>query len=95
MIAKLHLEPEQKGANVQCRTVAIDRHRRPVATSTANGRDLSEIMVRSGWALDFTQDGLYFAAETEARQARRRIWIGTFEEPADWRARNPRRPARF
>jgi hypothetical protein len=56
------------GADVQCRTVAIDRHRRAVASCTANGRDLSEIMVSSGWALDFTRDGLYFAAETEARQ---------------------------
>jgi hypothetical protein len=33
----------------------------------------------------FHPDDLYFAAETEARQERNRIWIGTFEEPADCR----------
>src|SRR5262245_24743426 len=30
------------------------------------------------------------AVEAEARRARRGMWAGTFEEPADWRLRNPR-----
>jgi endonuclease YncB( thermonuclease family) len=49
-----------------------------VTTCKANGREPSEIMVGSEWALDFTRDGLYFTAETEARQARRGRWARGF-----------------
>jgi hypothetical protein len=43
VIAKDRLGREIKGAEVQC-TVAIDRQRRAVASCTANGKGLSEIM---------------------------------------------------
>src|SRR5262245_26191602 len=91
VIAKRELERAIKGPGVQCHPVAVDRYGRSVATCTVNGRDLSDVMVRSGWALDTTRDGVYLAAEAEARRARRGMWVGAFEEPADWRLRNPRK----
>jgi len=90
VLAKRQLERTIKGPGLKCETVATDRYGRSVAACTVNGRDLSDVMVRSGWALDTTRDGVYLAAEAEARRARRGMWAGTFEEPADWRLRNPR-----
>src|SRR5215510_14786228 len=90
VLAKHQLERAIKGPGVKCQTVATDRYGRSVADCTVNGKDLSDIMVRSRRALDTTRDGVYLAAEAEARRARRGMWAGTFEEPADWRLQNPR-----
>jgi endonuclease YncB( thermonuclease family) len=38
--------------------------------------------------------GDYHGEEQEARLARRGLWAGGFEPPADWRRRNPREPRR-
>jgi endonuclease YncB( thermonuclease family) len=56
------------------------------AICRAGGIDLNEAMVRSGWALaDRTATDRYAALETQAKQARRGLWRGTFEPPWQWR----------
>ena len=35
-------------------------------------------------------DGTYEDEQADAKAAGRGIWAGTFEQPAAWRARNPR-----
>jgi endonuclease YncB( thermonuclease family) len=44
-------------------------------------------MVRSGWAVDFRRysKGAYADEEAQARAARRGLWAGEFEVPAQWR----------
>jgi endonuclease YncB( thermonuclease family) len=76
------------GREVSCTPVGSS-HDRSVAVCTANGRDLSDAMVRSGHALELRQHsrGRYAAAEREARDARRGLWAGDFERPAEWRRR--------
>jgi endonuclease YncB( thermonuclease family) len=76
------------GSEVSCTPVGAS-HDRSVAVCTADGRDLSEAMVRSGHALELRQHsrGRYAAAEREARDARRGLWAGDFERPAEWRKR--------
>ena len=46
-------------------------------------------MVRSGHARDYARHsrGRYAAAEREAREARRGLWAGEFENPGEWRKR--------
>jgi len=77
---------------VICTPVDHDRYEREVATCTAGGRDLSDAMVRAGQAVELAQysRGRYTAAEREARAARRGLWAGAFEMPAEWRRRHPR-----
>lgn len=74
------------GRAVTCTPVGAS-HDRAVATCQANGRDLSEELVRSGHALELANfsRGRYSAAEREAREARRGLWAGNFEQPAEWR----------
>jgi endonuclease YncB( thermonuclease family) len=74
------------GRSVSCTPTGVS-YDRQVALCTAGGRDLGELMVRSGHALELRQHsrGRYASAEREARQARRGLWAGSFEQPAEWR----------
>ena len=79
------------GQSVSCTPVG-QSYDRDVSVCTANGRDLSEAMVRSGHALELRQHsrGRYSAAEREAQTARRGLWAGDFERPSQWRQQHPR-----
>ena len=72
--------------SVSCTPVG-ESYGRDVSMCSAGGRDLSETMVRSGHALELRQytRGRYSDAEREARNARRGLWAGDFEQPSDWR----------
>ena len=78
--------------NVTCEAQAKDRFGRIVAVCRAKGvSDISEAMVRDGYAIGLTfARGNYQEAQDEAQAAKRGIWRGSFERPADWRAANPR-----
>jgi endonuclease YncB( thermonuclease family) len=80
------------GRTVTCTPVDHDRYDRDVALCAAGGRDLGELLVRAGHAVELAQysRGRYAAAEREARAARRGVWAGTFDAPADWRRRHGR-----
>lgn len=78
---------------LECKTEAVDRFGRIVATCHAGGRNLSEEMVRAGYATVFTRPGqasAYDQAQREARAEKRGIWAGSFDIPSDWRRGNPR-----
>ncbi len=79
------------GREVNCTPVGAS-HDRSVSICTAQGRDLSEAMVRGGHALELRQHshGRYAAAEREAREAKRGVWAGDFQRPGQWRADHPR-----
>ncbi len=70
-----------------CTEYGKDRYGRGLVRCMADGRDIGEAMVLQGMAVAF---GGYEAEEAAARTARRGIWAGTFERPADWRSRHPR-----
>ncbi len=89
--ARNALSDEISGANVSCTPVGTS-YDRDVSICIANGRDLSEAMVRSGHALELRQHsrGRYTAAEREAQSARRGLWAGDFQRPSQWRQQHPR-----
>jgi endonuclease YncB( thermonuclease family) len=90
--AKAKLTTLIKGGNVNCEERAKDRFGRIVAICSADGvPDLGEAMVRDGYAVDLGGPAAhpYRDAEAEAREAKRGIWRGSFELPAEWRAANP------
>ena len=81
------------GRTVTCRMVEHDQYQRDVATCAVGGQgreqDLGDAMVRSGHARDYPRHsrGRYAAAEREAREAKRGLWAGEFENPGTWRKR--------
>jgi endonuclease YncB( thermonuclease family) len=94
--AKAKLTTLIKGGNVNCVARAKDRFDRVVAICSAAGiPDLGEAMVRDGYAIDLggPAGNPYAAVETEAKDAKRGIWRGTFQRPSDWRQANPRSDA--
>jgi endonuclease YncB( thermonuclease family) len=70
-----------------CTETEKDRYGRGLVTCSVEGRDIGEAMVLQGMAVAY---GGYERAEAEARAAKRGIWAGSFERPADWRKRHPR-----
>lgn len=78
---------------VDCQPVTKDRFGRIVATCSAGGRDIGEMMVRNGWATAYKGRGFssrYVSAENDARAAKRGLWAGSFETPRQWRQGHPR-----
>ena len=71
------------GRAVTCRGQGTDRWQRLIARCRVNGVDLSEAMIRRGWAVAFMGD--LEAFEVEAREAGVGMWAGEFVRPADWR----------
>lgn len=79
---------------LQCEQRATDRYRRALAVCRAETGDIGEAMVRAGLALGARDPRFdeYPAALAEAREARRGLWQGAHQHPADWRAVHPRQP---
>jgi endonuclease YncB( thermonuclease family) len=74
---------------VTCNIARRDRYGRAVGVCHAEGRDLAEAMVASGWAIAVTEgrrgQARYGVAEAQARSARQGLWDGRFETPETWR----------
>jgi len=72
-----------------CHVQRTDRFGRSVAKCEISGEDVSQWMVKNGWALAYVSfSQAYTADEKAARDARARIWAGAFIAPWDWRVRN-------
>ena len=72
---------------VDCRPENKDQYDRLLARCSIGGRDLGALMVAEGLAI---AAGSYWQEEAAARGARRGIWAGGFDKPADWRDDHPR-----
>lgn len=92
-VAKAALEKLLLSPGLACMAEAKDRFARSIATCSATGvPDLGGEQVRAGMAISHQSMAMrsYGAEEDEARAAKRGIWQGRFEQPADWRAARPR-----
>ena len=92
-VATAAMSQEISDKPVQCTKQDTDRYGRVVAICHLDGRDIGADMVRHGWAIEYRRysHGLYATEETAARAAKRGIWRGRFEEPAQWRAEHRER----
>lgn len=72
-----------------CHVLRTDRFGRSVARCEVDGEDISQWMVKSGWALSYVRfSHAYDADEKAAREAKAGLWAGAFFAPWDWRVRN-------
>jgi endonuclease YncB( thermonuclease family) len=91
--ARLQLAAFVASGSLVCMPQAEDKYGRKVARcSSATVRDLGEAMVEAGLAISPAERGsaVYEEAEDEAKRAKRGLWQGVFDTPADWRAAHPR-----
>ena len=71
---------------ISCAQTDRDRYGRMVAICWIERVDLSEWMVRNGWAVAYTKySGDYVSAEQEAAGSRKGVWSGEFIDPWDYR----------
>lgn len=90
-IATNELRKTLRGKTLNCHPRGLDQFRRVLATcSLSDGTNINAWMVRQGWAISFGYARVYGNEESEAREARRGIWRGTFTEPQKWRHQHPR-----
>lgn len=77
---------------LQCEERATDRYRRVLAVCRTEAGNVAEAMVRAGLALGARDPRFdeYSAALAEARNARRGLWQGQHQHPADWRTAHSR-----
>jgi endonuclease YncB( thermonuclease family) len=85
--ARAHLDSLTKGGAIVCEFRESDRYGRALARCAAGAGDLGEAMVAAGFALG---PDAYPKTQAIAREAKRGIWQGSFEDPAAWRAAHPR-----
>lgn len=99
--ARTALESIIAAGNLSCQIAARDRYHRAVGQcSVKDITDIGREMVRIGMAVSgaeasdsrYNDGGPYLREEAEASRAKRGLWRGNFERPADWRAKHPRTP---
>lgn len=73
-----------RNRTLSCRPEGHDRYGRLLAVCRDGKIDVAEAMVAEGFA---TATGRYAAAEAQARRAKRGLWQGQFDTPAEWRRR--------
>lgn len=90
--AARHLSTLVRRRGVACGISGRDRYGRAVGICHAEGVDLAEAMVASGWALALAEGrrgpSRYGVAEAQARSARNGLWEGRFDTPESWRRAN-------
>lgn len=75
---------------VRCRSRARDGFGRSIVTCRKrDGTDINAWLVKEGWAIAAGFATPYASEQREAQAAKRGIWSGTFENPADWRRNYP------
>ncbi len=83
--ARRHLKSIIAGREVKCRVMDIDRYQRSISICHAGDTELNRQMVADGWAVAYRLPA-YLRAESSAKNARRGIWQGDFDEPENWRS---------
>ena len=74
---------------IECITQGKDRYNRFIGICYKDNLDLNSEMVLNGWAIAYryySKD--YIEEEEEAKQEKKGIWIGDFEEPYLFRKKN-------
>lgn len=85
--ARTALERIVRSGSLSCRTAVQDRYGRALSRCRAGTADVATELARQGWA-DGAGDRRFpepKAAIAEAKAAKRGIWRGAHQHPAEWR----------
>lgn len=85
-VAALALSDRIGESPISCEPRDTDRYGRTVAICRKGADDLNAWMVAQGHAVAYRRYSVdYVEQEAQARAAKRGIWIGSFEDPSEWR----------
>jgi len=88
VIARAALMDLTAGAELECEMRGHDAAGRALASCTADGYDVAEGMVYTGWAMALeAAPRRYHAVQRQAEAARRGLWLGRFTAPSERRQR--------
>jgi endonuclease YncB( thermonuclease family) len=77
------------GKQWTCRTNGKKTYKRLLATCFVEGENVSQWLVREGWAMSFVRySHLYDQYQVAAQRACAGLWAGSFHAPWDWRRRD-------
>lgn len=89
--AALALSDKLGTSTVKCLSSGTDRYGRTLGQCFVGDDDVNRWMVRQGHAIAYRQySTLYVVEEDAAKAAKRGIWAGTFQPPAEYRHEGPR-----
>jgi endonuclease YncB( thermonuclease family) len=90
--ARTALETLVGKGDLVCTTRIDDRYGRALGQCRAGGRDVGAELARQGWALGARDERFEEPQRemAEAKAARRGVWRGAHQHPADWRKAQPR-----
>jgi endonuclease YncB( thermonuclease family) len=75
-----------KGITVTCQQTDTDRYGRTIAICRANGVDIGQRLVQTGWAIAYRRYSTrYVVDEDAARAGKLGMWKGEFVKPWEWR----------
>lgn len=84
--SKEHLEFLLTGAKVECTKKKKDKWGRYIALCSADGEDISQLMVRHGWAMAYREFSTAYVEDEEfAKSNRLGMWSKEFTVPSEWR----------
>lgn len=84
--SKEHLEFVLTGTIVKCTKKGKDKWGRFVAECAADGEDISQLMVRHGWALAYREYSTAYVKDEEfAKSNKLGMWSKEFSIPSEWR----------
>ena len=87
--AKEHLKFILTGTKVKCTMKGKDKWGRYIGKCTADGEDISKLMVKHGWALAYRQYSSEYVKDEEfAKLNKLGMWSKEFSLPSDWRKSN-------
>lgn len=89
-LATMELRRLVGAGEIRCEVRDTDRYGRLVSVCTSAGKDVGAEMVASGWATAYTRYSRdYVEQERAAKSANLGLWQGAFENPEQWRHRDP------
>ena len=84
--SKQHLEFLLSGTKVDCVKKNKDKWGRHIALCTADGEDISKLMVRHGWAIAYREYSTAYVEDEQFAQTNRLgMWSKEFSIPSEWR----------
>jgi len=84
--SKAHLEFILTGSSVECKKNGKDRWGRYIGKCTADGEDISKLMIRHGWAVAYRKYSTdYVQDEIFAQSNKLGMWAKEFSIPSKWR----------
>lgn len=72
--------------NLSCKNLGKDRYKRQITVCFADGLDINQEMVKSGWAVAYDRYSRdYVDDEKLAKKKKKGVWQGKFMKPELWR----------